>query len=88
VIFLTIIIGGKFLAPISWREIRILREWNEPPQNEVRCAGDPKKPAASQNTLSATFPPRDHLLTGGFANSQEAVMTITPRIAADPIHGI
>lgn len=82
VIFLTIIIGAiTFVTPsISWREIRDrLREWNEPSQNEVAdVLGIQKKPSASQSTsVQQPSLPRDHLLTGGFANSQDVVMTIS-----------
>ena len=82
VILLALLIAGiAFITPsISWREIRdYLRERNQPTQNEVAdVLGVQKRPATPRpkSTQQASLP-RDHLLTGGFAHSQNVVMTIT-----------
>lgn len=81
VIFLTILIGAiTFVTPsISWREIRdYLRERDQSSQNEAAdLLGIQQQRATGQN-VSAQKPslPRDHLLTAGYAQSQEVVMTI------------
>jgi hypothetical protein len=81
VIFLTIVIGAiTFVTPsISWREIRdYLRERDKSSQNEAAdLLGVQPQRAAGQN-VSRQKPslPRDHLLTAGYAQSQEIVMTI------------
>jgi hypothetical protein len=81
VIFLTILIGAvTFVTPsISWQEIRdFLRERDRSSENEAadllgvqrqRVAG--KNPVVQKPSL-----PRDHLLTGGNAQSEEVVMLI------------
>ncbi len=81
VIFLTIIIGAiTFVTPsISWREIRdYLRERDKSSESEAAdLLGIQQQRVAGQNT-PAQKPslPRDHLLTGGNAQSQEVVMMI------------
>jgi hypothetical protein len=81
VIFLTIIIGAvAFTTPsVSWREIRdYLRERNQSAESEAAdILGIRQQTAAGQNA-PAQKPslPRDHLLSGGFAQSQDVVMTI------------
>src|SRR5512138_98871 len=81
VVFLTIVIGAvTFVTPsISWREIRdAVREWNKSSENEVADAlGVQQKPASPKSgSVQKPSLPQDHLLTGGFANSPEVVMTI------------
>jgi transglutaminase-like putative cysteine protease len=81
VVFLTIVIGAvTFVTPsISWREIRdYLRERDRSSQNEAAdLLGIQPQRAAGQN-VSRQKPslPRDHLLSGGAALSQDVVMTI------------
>ncbi|HSK88812.1 MAG TPA: transglutaminase-like domain-containing protein [Anaerolineales bacterium] len=81
VLFLTIVIGAiTFVTPsISWREIRdYLRERNQSSESEAAdLLGLQQRQVAGQNA-PAQKPslPRDHLLSGGFANSEEIVMTI------------
>ncbi|HXD10160.1 MAG TPA: transglutaminase domain-containing protein [Anaerolineales bacterium] len=81
VLFLAIVIGFVALVTpsISWREIRdYLRERDQSPQNEAAdMLGIQEQRVASKN-VAALKPalPRDHLLTGGFAQSQKIVMTI------------
>ncbi|HSL45260.1 MAG TPA: transglutaminase-like domain-containing protein [Anaerolineales bacterium] len=78
VIFLSIAIGVLALITpsVSWRAIRdYLRERN---QNEVAdMLGVQQQQVAAQNApVQKPSLPRDHLLTGGFANSEKVVMTI------------
>jgi hypothetical protein len=81
VLFLTIVIGAiTFVTPsISWREIRdYLRERNQSSESEAAdLLGLQQRQVAGQNA-PAQKPslPRDHLLSGGYANSEEIVMTI------------
>ncbi|HET9911321.1 MAG TPA: transglutaminase-like domain-containing protein, partial [Anaerolineales bacterium] len=81
VVFLTIVIGAvTFVTPsISWRAIRdYLRERDRSSQNEAAdLLGIQPQRAAGQN-ISHQKPslPRDHLLSGGSAISEEVVMTI------------
>jgi len=81
VIFLTIVIGAiAIITPsISWRDIRdYLRERNQPSENEAAdLLGIQQRPVPGQNA-PAQKPslPRDHLLSGGYAQSQDVVMTI------------
>ena len=78
VVLLSIVIGLlAFITPsISWRDIRdFLREQGK---NEIaETLGVQQQPIAAQN-VPAQKPtlPRDHLLSGGFAQSQEIVMTV------------
>ena len=78
VVLLSIVIGFlAFITPsISWRDVRdFLRERRE---NELaETLGVQQQPIAAQ-PVPAQKPslPRDHLLSGGFAQSQEIVMTI------------
>jgi transglutaminase-like putative cysteine protease len=69
-----------FVTPsISWREIRdVLRKWNQPASNETAdLLGIQQKPVIGESapTQRASLP-RDHLLSGGFALSEEVVMTV------------
>lgn len=78
VILLSAVIGLlAFITPsISWRDIRdFLRERGE---NELaETLGVEQQPIAAQAVQAQTPSlPRDHLLSGGFAQSQEIVMTI------------
>ena len=81
VIFLTIIIGAiTFITPsVSWRQIRdFLKERNQSTQNQAAdLLGIRQQTVAGQNA-PAPKPslPRDHLLSGGNALSQDVVMTI------------
>ena len=81
VLFLTIVIGAvMFITPsISWREIRdFLHEWNQPSQNQAAdLLGIRQKPVTQQN-LNRPKPslPREHLLSGGFAQSEKVVMIV------------
>jgi len=82
VFFFTILIGlVAFITPsISWREIRdFLREWNQSTQSEAAEMLGVQEPAVpSQNPLvQKPSLPRDHLLSGGYAQSQKIVMTIS-----------
>jgi transglutaminase-like putative cysteine protease len=78
VVVLAVLVGLiAFVTPsISWRAIRdYFRERNE---NQVaRALGVQEQPlrAISVPTQKPSLP-RDHLLSGGFANSEELVMTI------------
>lgn len=78
VIFLTLIVGSfAFITPsISWQDIvDYLRESRK---NETAEMLGVQQPAASGKPVSTQTPslPRDHLLTGGNANSEELVMII------------
>ncbi len=95
VILLTILLGGvAFITPsISWQAIRdYLRERNE---NEIaETLGVQEQQVAAQPTPGQRPSlPRDHLLSGGYAHSEEIVMTIrtgelppvvNPALTADP----
>jgi transglutaminase-like putative cysteine protease len=78
VVFLSVVIGlAAFITPsISWRAIRdFLRERN---RNEIaETLGVQQQPVPAKR-LPGPKPvlPRDHLLSGGYAQSQEIVMTI------------
>jgi transglutaminase-like putative cysteine protease len=81
VLFLSIVISTfAFITPsISWREIRdYLREKEQSSGNEaaevlgIREEQIPAEPAPIQKSAL----PREHLLSGGYANSQKIVMTI------------
>lgn len=81
VLFLSIAIGTfAFITPsISWREIRdYLREREQSSSNEaadvlgVQQEQIPEEPASTRRSSL----PREHLLSGGYANSQKVVMTI------------
>ena len=81
VIFLTIIIGAiAFVTPsISWRDIRdYFRERGQSSQNEAAdLLGIQQQPVSAQSApTQKPSLPRDHLLSGGFAQSQDVVMTI------------
>jgi transglutaminase-like putative cysteine protease len=81
VFFFTLAIGlFAFITPsISWREIRdFLREWNQSTQSEAAEMLGIQEQAVSSQSAALPKPslPRDHLLTGGFAQSQKIVMTI------------
>ncbi len=78
VIFLSLILGfAAFVTPsVSWREIRdFLRERNK---NEIAETLGVQQQQVSAQPAPTQRPslPRDHLLSGGFAQSQEVVMTI------------
>lgn len=78
VVLLSVVIGLlAFITPsISWRDIRdFLRERGE---NELaETLGVQQQPIAAQNVpVQKPALPRDHLLSGGFAQSEEIVMTI------------
>ncbi|MCI0609527.1 MAG: DUF3488 and transglutaminase-like domain-containing protein, partial [Anaerolineae bacterium] len=82
VFFFTIFIGlVAFITPsISWREIRdFLREWNQSTQSEAaEMLGIQEQAVSSQNPfVPKPSLPRDHLLSGGYAQSQKIVMTIS-----------
>jgi transglutaminase-like putative cysteine protease len=81
VIFLTLVIGAiAFITPsISWRDIRdFLREWNKPSQNEAADILGIQPAPVTKKDVPVQKPslPRDHLLTGGYAQSEKIVMTI------------
>lgn len=81
VVFLTIIIGIlAFATPsISWRDVRdFIRDWNKPSENEVAdvLGVQQQQVAGSSTPRQKPALPRDHLLSGGFALSQDIVMTI------------
>jgi transglutaminase-like putative cysteine protease len=81
VIFLTITIGAiAFITPsVSWRDIRdFLREWNESSESEAAdLLGIQQQRVAGQNkAVQKPALPRDHLLSGGYAQSEEIVMII------------
>ena len=82
VFFFTILIGlVAFITPsISWRQIRdYLRERNQSTQSEAaEMLGIQEQVAASQNPfVPKPSLPRNHLLSGGYAQSQKIVMTIS-----------
>ena len=79
VVFLSILIAAlAFVTPsVSWREIRdYLRERSS--ENEAADMLGIRKPGGSSKNVPTQTPslPRDHLLSGGFANSQKIVMII------------
>lgn len=81
VIFLTIVIGAvTFVTPsVSWREIRdFLRERNPSSESEAAdLLGLEQRRAAGQNApKQKPSLPRDHLLSGGAALSEDVVMII------------
>jgi len=81
VLFLTIVIGAvTFVTPsISWREIRdYLRERNQSSESEAAdlLGLQQRQVAGQKNPAQKPSLPRDHLLSGGYANSEEIVMTI------------
>jgi transglutaminase-like putative cysteine protease len=81
VIFLTIVIGAvAFITPsISWQQIRdYLRERNQSSQNEAAdLLGIQQQQVAGKDVpVQKPSLPRDHLLSGGFAQSEEIVMRI------------
>jgi transglutaminase-like putative cysteine protease len=81
VIFLTIVIGAAtFVTPsVSWREIRdFLREKDRSSQNEAAELLGIQQQRAAGKSVATQKPslPTDHLLTEGYAQSQEVVMTI------------
>lgn len=81
VFFFTILISlVAFITPsISWRQIRdFLRERNQSTQSEAaEMLGIQEQAAPSQNPLvQKPSLPRNHLLSGGYAQSQKVVMTI------------
>jgi len=79
VVVATIAIGIiSFITPsITWKDIRdFIRDWNRNETAEllgVKQEPNPAKPVSSGPQPSL---PRDHLLSGGFALSQNVVMTI------------
>ena len=78
VVLLTLIIGAvAFITPsISWREIRdYLRERNRNEIAETLGVQQPQLHAQSVQGLKPSLP-RQHLLSGGNAQSQQIVMTI------------
>ena len=82
VFFFTVLIGlFAFITPsISWREIRdFLREWNQSTQSEAaEMLGIQEQAVSSQNPfVPKPSLPRDHLLSGGYAQSQKIVMTVS-----------
>jgi hypothetical protein len=69
-----------FVTPsVSWRDIRdAMRKWNQPSSNETAdLLGIQQKPVIGESapTQRASLP-RDHLLSGEVALSEEVVMTI------------
>jgi transglutaminase-like putative cysteine protease len=79
VVFLTILIGiVAFITPsVSWRQVReYLRQRDQ--QNEIaEILGVQQQPVAVKPALGPKPSlPREHLLTGGFAQSEKIVMTI------------
>ena len=82
VFFFTILIGlFAYITPsISWREIRdYLRDLNRSTSSEAaEMLGIREQAISSQNSaVQRPELPRDHLLTGGYAQSQKIVMTIS-----------
>lgn len=78
VIFLSLLLGiAAFITPsISWREIRdFLRQRGE---NQIAETLGVQQQQIAAQPVPAQKPalPRDHLLSGGFAQSQEVVMAI------------
>jgi transglutaminase-like putative cysteine protease len=81
VLFITMAICMiAFITPsVSWREIRdFFRERNKVTQNETAdILGIQEKQIKPQSTFfQKPSMPREHLLTGGYAQSQKIVMTI------------
>ena len=81
VLFIAIVIGSVALVTpsISWREIRdYLRERNQASQNEAADMLGIQERLVSAKNVAAQKPalPREHLLSGGYAQSQKIVMTI------------
>jgi transglutaminase-like putative cysteine protease len=83
VLFLTITISAiAFFTPsVSWREIRdFLRERNRPSQNEAADILGVRQAPAPVGTKNVPVQkpslPREHLLSGGYAQSEKIVMTI------------
>jgi len=81
VIFLTLVIGViAFITPsVSWRDVRdFLREWNKPAPNETADILGIQPAPVTKKDVPVQKPalPRDHLLTGGYAQSEQIVMTI------------
>ena len=81
VLIFTVVIGVlTFITPsVSWREIRdYLRERNQSTQSEAAdILGIQEQAEPSQNPIvQKPSLPRDHLLSGGYAQSQKIVMTI------------
>jgi hypothetical protein len=78
VVFLSLAIGAlAFITPsISWRQIRDL--FRERGDNEIaETLGVQRQPVAAQGVpVQKPSLPRDHLLSGGFAQSEEIVMII------------
>jgi transglutaminase-like putative cysteine protease len=82
VLFLSLTIATfAFITPsISWREIRdYLRERDRASESEAAEMLGIQKPPAPSKSTPAKKPslPREHLLSGGYANSQKIVMTIS-----------
>jgi len=78
VLLLSIAIGGlAFITPsISWQDIMdYVREVRSNEAAEVLGVQEPFVPGRSVNVQKPSLP-RDHLLSGGNANSEEHVMTI------------
>lgn len=81
VVFFVVVIGLiAFVTPsVSWRDIRdAWRNWNQSSSNETAdLLGIQQKPIIHESapTQQASLP-RDHLLSGGFALSEEVVMII------------
>jgi transglutaminase-like putative cysteine protease len=80
VIFLSLILGAvAFITPsISWREVRdFLRERDRGKSELAETLGVQQKPAPVQHIpLPKPTLPRDHLLSGGYAHSQQIVMIV------------
>ncbi|HLO15973.1 MAG TPA: transglutaminase-like domain-containing protein [Anaerolineales bacterium] len=81
VVFLSLVVGlvALITPSISWREIRdFLRERNQASQNEAAdLLGIRQRQVAGQKpSVQKPILPRDHLLTGGYAQSEKVVMTI------------
>ena len=78
VVLLSLVVGGiAFVTPsISWREIRDFL--NRQGENELaETLGVQQQPVAAQEVpVQKPSLPRDHLLSGGFAQSEAIVMTI------------
>ena len=82
VVLFTLAIGFVALITpsISWRDIRdTWREWNQASPNEAAEMLGIQQQAVASGALPRPKPslPRDHLLTGGYAQSQKIVMTIS-----------
>src|SRR5215212_4468650 len=81
VIFLTLLIGAiTFVTPsVSWRDVRdFWRELHQPKHNDVADIFGVQPAPAVTKKISSQKPalPRHHLLTEGFAQSEQIVMTI------------